>query len=151
MDRYFCKQISPIWLDNLDVQGRNKVGRRLGQKTSLALPCSNLRSFGSKCTVVKEVLMSLLWLFGPPQWFGVRGIVPLAPLVTPLVMCNKNRKIFRKETNFQVRTSRTSIPWTSGIFEHNTPWPCNCTHCQQGYWRHFMFLRVVFVSLLCLP
>jgi len=21
----------------------------------------------------------------------------------------------------------------------------------RGYWRHFMFLRVVFVSLLCLP
>ena len=48
-------------------------------------------------------------------------LCPLAPLVTSLVLCNKNRKLFRKETNFQVRTSWTAIPWTSAIFEHNRP------------------------------
>jgi len=30
MDRYICKQISPIWLDNRDVQRRNEVRRGLG-------------------------------------------------------------------------------------------------------------------------
>jgi len=33
------------------MQGRNEVRWRPGQEASLALPCSNLRSFGSKCTV----------------------------------------------------------------------------------------------------
>jgi len=33
---------------------------------------------------------------GPLQWFDIRGIVSLSPLVTPLVLCIKNRKIFRK-------------------------------------------------------
>jgi len=31
MGRYFCKQISPYWLDSRDVQGRNEVRWRLGQ------------------------------------------------------------------------------------------------------------------------
>ena len=31
-----------------------------GKETSLALPCSNLRSFGSKCTVLKKVLVKFL-------------------------------------------------------------------------------------------
>jgi len=30
MDRYFCKKISPIWLDNRDVQRRHEFRRRLG-------------------------------------------------------------------------------------------------------------------------
>ena len=77
--RYFCKQISPFWLDNLDVQGRNEVKWCLGKETSLAPPCSNLRSFGSKCTVLKNVFLTLLWPFGLPQWFGTRGIVPPWP------------------------------------------------------------------------
>ena len=36
-------------------QGRNKVRWRLGQEVSLASPCSNRRSFGSKCPVLKKV------------------------------------------------------------------------------------------------
>ena len=58
VDRHFCKQISPFWLDNRDVQGRNEIRWRLGKETSLAPPCSNLRSFRSKCAVLKNVLHS---------------------------------------------------------------------------------------------
>jgi len=36
--RYFCKQISPVWLDSRDVQGRNEVRWRLGQEASLTPP-----------------------------------------------------------------------------------------------------------------
>ena len=32
----------------------NEVRRRAGQEASSALPCLNLRSFGSKCTVLKN-------------------------------------------------------------------------------------------------
>jgi len=57
-------------------------GARGGQETRLAPPCSNLKSFGRNCTVLKKVLATLLGLSGALQWFGARDIVPLAPLVT---------------------------------------------------------------------
>ena len=44
--------------------GRNEVRRRLGQEASLASPCSKLSSFGSKFTVLKKVLVTLLGFFG---------------------------------------------------------------------------------------
>jgi len=50
-------------------QGRNEVKWRRGQEASLASPCSNLRSFGSKFTVLKKVLVTLLGLFGY-YWFS---------------------------------------------------------------------------------
>jgi len=51
-------------------QGRNEARWRPGQEAPLAPPCSNLRSFGSKCSVLKKVLVTLLGLI------GARGIVP---------------------------------------------------------------------------
>jgi len=58
-------------------QGRNEVRRSPRQEASVAPPCSNLRSFGSKFTVLKKVLVKLLGLFGDPtdiwrplQWFS---------------------------------------------------------------------------------
>jgi len=64
-------------------QGRTEVRWRPGQETCLAPPCSTLRSFGNKCIVFRKKPARLLGLFGSPQWFGTRGIVPL--FVTPLV------------------------------------------------------------------
>ena len=79
-------------------QGRNEVRWQPGQESSLAPPCSNLRSFGSKFAVLKKVIATLLGLFGAPcsqselpavtrrphsdsaSW----ELCPLAPLVTPL-------------------------------------------------------------------
>ena len=68
------------------------------QEASLAPPCSNLRPFRSKFTVLKKVLVTLLGLFGahrshfpPPQWFGApwwfgnRGILPPCPSLRPCV------------------------------------------------------------------
>ena len=45
-------------------QGRNEVRWCLGQEASLVSQCLNLRSFGSKCTVLKKVLVTLLGHFG---------------------------------------------------------------------------------------
>ena len=56
-------------------QGRIEVRCRLGQETSLAPPCSKLRSFGSKCAALTKKLTPLLGFFGAPQWSGVRVIV----------------------------------------------------------------------------
>ena len=40
-------------------------------------PCSNLRSFGSKCTVLKNVLVTLLRLSGAPIVIRRPGMWPL--------------------------------------------------------------------------
>jgi len=80
-----CKWVAEF-LDGTNWQGRNEDGLRPGQEASLACPCSNLRSFGSKCTVWKKMLGTLLGLFcapcsisAPPEWFGTREIAPLWP------------------------------------------------------------------------
>ena len=77
-------------------QGCNEVRWRPGHEASLAPPCSTLRSFGSKCTVLKKVLMTLLGLFGAPRSDSAPGeLFPLAPLVTPLVSvlsCSINKQ-----------------------------------------------------------
>ena len=45
-------------------QERNEVRWRPGQEAGLAPPSSNLRSFGSKCTVLKKVFVTLSGLYG---------------------------------------------------------------------------------------
>jgi len=64
--------------------GRNEARRRPGQEASLALPYSTLMSFGSKCTLLKKVLVTLLSLFGASIVIWRPGIAPPYPLVTPL-------------------------------------------------------------------
>jgi len=59
------------------VQGRNEVRWRPEQGASLAPPCSKLMSFGSKCTVLKKVLVTLLGFFGDPRSHS--SIVPPLP------------------------------------------------------------------------
>jgi len=73
-------------------QGRNEVRWRPGQEPSLAPPCSNLRSFGSKYTLLKKVLATLTGLFGAPhsdsapRSYSASGeFRSLFPLVTPLL------------------------------------------------------------------
>ena len=73
--------------------GCNEIRWRPEQETSLAPLCSSLRFFGSKCTVLKTVLVTLLGLF------GARGIVPsLPPVVTPwcsvmLLLCSRSGNV----------------------------------------------------------
>jgi len=57
----------------------------IGARDKFGAPCSNLKSFGSKCTVLKEVLVTLLELFGFPivSWRPINCYL-LAPLVRPL-------------------------------------------------------------------
>ena len=57
-------------------QGRTEVRWCPGQETSLALPCSNLRSFGSKFTVLKKKLVTLPGLCRCPPSDSVLGAVP---------------------------------------------------------------------------
>jgi len=99
----------------------------------------------------EKLLMTLLWLLAPSSDSPPGELWPLAPLVTSLVVCNKNLKIFWKQTNFNVRTSWTSIPWTSAIFERNAPWILHRVTANEGYWQHFRFLRVVLCHFYACP
>jgi len=58
------RRFACMWLLN---QGRIEVRWSPGQEASLSPPCSNLRSFGSKCTVLKNMFVPLLGLFGHPR------------------------------------------------------------------------------------
>jgi len=66
---------------------RNEVRWRREQEASLATPSSNLRSFGSKCTVLKNVLVTSLGLLGASRSDSAPGkLCPSCPsLVTPPV------------------------------------------------------------------
>jgi len=71
-------------------QRRNEVRWRLGQEASLAPPCSNLRSIGSKCTALKKALVTLFRFSAPPAviWRPYSDSAPGElcpfPFVTPL-------------------------------------------------------------------
>ena len=47
--------LNTVFLFTTQKQGRNEFRWRPGQEASLASTLSNLRSFGSKCTVLKKV------------------------------------------------------------------------------------------------
>jgi len=82
----FESDLRLIWkLTWARLQGRNEVRWRPGQEASLAPPCLKLRSSGSKFTVLKKVLVTLLGLFGAPIVTWRPGnCASLPPLVMPL-------------------------------------------------------------------
>jgi len=51
--------------------------------------------FGKQMYCFEKVLMALLWVLAPAV-IRRPGNIPIAPFVTSLVLCNKNRKMFRK-------------------------------------------------------
>jgi len=66
-------------------QERAEVRWLPGKETSLAPPCANLGSFGSKCTALEKQLATLLDFLVPPSDSAPGALCPRAPLVTPLV------------------------------------------------------------------
>jgi len=99
-------------------QGRNEVKWCPGQDASLAPPYSNLRSFGSKCIVLKNVRVKLLGFFGvrainrrprtisvPPLWIGARVIAPPCPSLRP---CWLNHNVACKK--LQMFTLANNLP-----------------------------------------
>ena len=65
-------------------QWRNEVRWRPGQEATLAPPCSNLRSFGSKCIVLKNVRVTLLGFSAPVAVIRRPGnCAPLPPSLCP--------------------------------------------------------------------
>jgi len=126
-------------------QGCNKVRWRLGQNTSLPPSCPNVRSLGSKCTVLKKVLITLLGLSSPSQWFGAREIVPPCPpslrlwcYAMKIGKFSESKKIFKSEHHEHLQVSNT--------IRHGS-----CTDCQQRLLVALQVSSCSFVTLLCLP
>jgi len=118
-------------------------------KTSLAPPCSNLRPCGSKCTVLKKVLMTL-WLFGPPQWFGIRGIEPPCPLSLRLLWCAIKIGKIPKIINFSIPNIMTF--YSMNICNFRTQYGIGLTQtANKGYWRHFGLFRVFCAIFMLVP
>jgi len=99
---------------------------RPGQEKSLASPCSNLRSFGSKCAVLKKVLVTLLALCGAPRSHSVPhsdsapgNCVPLSPLVTPITASYFDVENTRQSIKSVVVWSASSsfVSWLHSIFQ----------------------------------
>ena len=127
-----------------------------GARNKFGAPCSNLRSFGSKWTVdfktvvLKKVLMTLLWLFASPQWFGAQGIVLLRPPSLRLWCYAINIGKFSENKKFS--SPNIMYFYSMNICNFRTQYSMDLAQtANKGYWRHFRFLRVVFVALLCLP
>ena len=129
MGRYFCQQISPFWLDNRDVQGRNEVRRCLGQETNLAYPCSNQRSFESKCTVLKNCIWHYCE-FWPSA--VIRRAGNCAPLPPSLRLWWYPIKIGKISENKQiVMSERHELLFHEHLHLSNTIRHGSCTDCQQ--------------------
>jgi len=134
------------------VQGRNDVRWRLGQETSLAPPCSNLRSFGSKCTVLKKCLWQCCD-FWPPA--VIRRPGNCTPLLPSLRLCcyaikiigkfSENKQIFKSERHELLFHEHLQFSNTIGL-PHGS-----CTDCQQRLLATFHISSCSFVSLLILP
>jgi len=90
----FVNNISPLWLDNRDVQGRNEVRCARG-KIQVWRP--HVRTGLSKANVLfSKIAYDIIVTFGPRSDSAPGELCPLAPLVTSLVVCNRKRKMFRK-------------------------------------------------------
>ena len=147
MGRYFWKQILPSWLGSHDVHwaGRTKVRWRLRQNTSLPPSCSNLRSFGSKCAVLKKVLITLLGLSGPSAVIWRPGNCALLPpslrlrcYAMKIGRFFESKQIFKSERHEHLQVSNT--------IRHGS-----CTDWQPRLFAALQVSSCSFVSLLCLP
>ena len=126
------------------VQGRNKVRWHLGQEISLPPLCSNLRSFGSKCTVLKKCLWHCWYFLVSRNDLAPGELCPLAPSLRLWCYAIKIGK-FPKVNQF-------SSPNVMNICNFRTQYGTDLAqNANKGYWRHFRFLRVVLCHFYACP
>ena len=129
------------------VQGRNEVRWHLGQETSLPHPCSNLRSFGSKCSVLKNVLMTLLGIFSPHSDSVLGELCPLAPSLR--LRCHAMKIWKFSESKQIVKSERHELLFHEHLQFSSTIRHRSCTNCRQRLLTAFQVHSCSFVSLLC--
>jgi len=115
----------------------------MGQDTSLPPPCSNLRPFESKCTVLKKSVYDIVGTCWPPAVIPRPGIVPPFPSLClwyyaiKIGKFSESEQISKSERHEHVQFSKT-IRYGS------------CTDSPQRLLAAFKVSSCSFVSLLCL-
>jgi len=134
------------------MQGRNEVRWRLGRVTSLAPPCSNLRSFRKQMYCFETSAYDIVVTFWPPAMIWRPG--DCAPLLLSLRLWCYSIKIRKFSENKQIfKFERHELLFRVHLQFSNTIAyrMYRAQTVNKGYWRHFKFLRVVFVPLQILP
>jgi len=104
-------------------QGHNEVRWRPGQEASLTPPCSNLRSFWSKCTAWKKTCNIVGTFRRPPQsfgticshsaplsWFGARRIVlTFPPSLRPSLETTEVGTKYTQQSNCQTSVKQQVV------------------------------------------
>jgi len=122
------------------VQGRNEVRWRLGQEVSLASPCSNLRSFGNKCTVLKSACDIVVTFWPPTVIRGKRNCASFPPWLR--FWCYAI-KIGRLSENKKISSPMVMNVWSMNICNFQTQYGMDLAQtASKGNQRHFRFLRV---------
>jgi len=88
-------------------QGRGEIRWRLGQETSLAPPCSNVRSFGSKYSLPYwRKNLQHCWDFSAPPSDSVPGVLLPPRFVPSVTLHNKVRKFAEPwMSNWEITTT----------------------------------------------
>jgi len=140
MCRYFFKQISPFWLDNRDVQGRNEVRWPL-ERNKFGAPmfepevfrkqmyCFEEKSFWHCCDFLPPRSDSAPRELSPPSWHLWCYAIKIGKM-------SENKQI-ANVMNF----------YSMNICNFRTQYHMDFAHtANKSYWRHFKFLREVFVT-----
>ena len=92
-------------------QGHTEDRWRSGKETRLSLPCSNLRSFGSKCTALKDVLVTLLVTFRCPPVMWCPHSYSAAGALCP--SCSPRSPLHARYALFSVCCAFIRFPFTA--------------------------------------
>jgi len=128
------------------VQGRNEVRWRPGQETGLAPPCSNLRSFGSKCTVLKKSAHDIVGNFEPPAVIRYPGNCALLPSSLRLWYYAMKIGKIPKGNKLFITSERHEHLQFSKTVRHGSR-----TDCQQRLQTAFQVSSCSSLPLPCLP
>jgi len=131
------------------MRGRNEVRWRLGQETSFAPPCSNLRSFGRKCTVLKKCLWHCCDFFAPAVIRRQENSAPLPPSLRLWWCATKIWKFFEIKQIF--KSERRELSFHEHLQFSNTIRHRSCTDCQQRLLVEFWVSSCSFCVTFCLP
>jgi len=100
-----------------------------GTRNKFGAPCSNLRYFGRKCTVLKKCLWHCCEFWPPRRDSAVGELCPFAPSLRlwryaiKIGKCSENKQIFMSERHELLFHAHLQFP--------NTIRHGSCTDCQQ--------------------
>jgi len=121
-----------------------------GERNKLGAPMFEPEVFRKQMYCFEKCVFDIVVTFWPPAVIRHQG--NCAPLTPSLRLWCHAIKIGKFSESKQIfKSERHELLFHEHLEFSNTIPHGSCTDCQQRLWRHFKFLRVVFVSLLILP